>query len=140
MTAKSDLAVLLAEMQPVLHQQSYVFVSVPADTLASLSEPPLGTFQEDEGLTLILAESQARALGQPVDPPWACITLQVHSALNAVGFLAVVTTCLARAGISANPVSAYYHDHIFVPWPERERALEALLAVSASYSAPENFN
>ena len=51
------------------------------------------------------------------------ITLDVHSALDAIGFLAAVATLLAKAGISVNAVSAYYHDHLFVP---REKADEAM--------------
>jgi hypothetical protein len=50
----------------------------------------------------------------------------VHSALTAVGFLAAITTRLAEAGISVNAVSAYYHDHLFVPWERREEAMEVL--------------
>jgi uncharacterized protein len=51
------------------------------------------------------------------------ITLDIHSSLEAVGFLAAITTRLAAAGMGVNPVSAFYHDHLFVP---AERAEEAL--------------
>lgn len=51
------------------------------------------------------------------------ITLTVHSSLEAVGFLAAVTGRLTEAGISVNAVSAFYHDHLFVP---EHRAGEAL--------------
>ncbi len=60
----------------------------------------------------------------------ARITLNVHSALEAVGLTAAVATALTREGISANVVAAYYHDHIFVPEVDAERALEALRALS----------
>jgi hypothetical protein len=33
---------------------------------------------------------------------------------------------LARAGISVNPVSAFHHDHLFVPWERREEAMMLL--------------
>jgi hypothetical protein len=54
------------------------------------------------------------------------ITLNVHSALDAVGFLAAVMKALSVRGISTNTVSAYYHDHLFVPSERAEEALAAL--------------
>ncbi|EKD51400.1 MAG: hypothetical protein ACD_62C00265G0006 [uncultured bacterium] len=54
------------------------------------------------------------------------ITLTVHSGLDAVGFLARISTALAEAGISLNAVSAFYHDHLFVPV---DRAGEAMVAL-----------
>jgi len=43
-----------------------------------------------------------------------------------VGFLAAITTMLAAKDISVNAVSAYFHDHIFVPYERREDAMECL--------------
>jgi hypothetical protein len=54
----------------------------------------------------------------------------VRSSLAAVGFLAAVTRALAGAGISANPVSGFHHDHLFVPWDRREEALAVLEALT----------
>jgi uncharacterized protein len=56
--------------------------------------------------------------------------LTVHSSLNAVGFLAAVTTQLAEAGISLNAVSAFYHDHLFVPHDRADEALALLQNMS----------
>lgn len=39
--------------------------------------------------------------------PCARITLRVHSALDAVGFLAAITRALADAGIGTNPVAGF---------------------------------
>ncbi|SDB45889.1 ACT domain-containing protein [Desulfonatronum thiosulfatophilum] len=63
---------------------------------------------------------------------WACITLEVRSLLTAVGFLALITARLARAGISVNPVSAFHHDHLFVPWEMKEHVLAELIELSRS--------
>ena len=54
------------------------------------------------------------------------ITLNIHSSLEAVGFLAAITTRLAAAGMGVNPVSAFYHDHLFVPAERAEEAMELL--------------
>lgn len=55
------------------------------------------------------------------------ITLTVHSNLNAVGFLAAVAAKLAEHQISVNVVSAFYHDHLFVPDEKAEQAMQILL-------------
>jgi hypothetical protein len=40
--------------------------------------------------------------------------------------LAKITTALAKEGISVNAFSAYYHDHLFVPYDRKEDAMAAL--------------
>jgi hypothetical protein len=58
------------------------------------------------------------------------VTLNVHSALEAVGFLARITARLAGLGMGVNPVSAFFHDHLFVPEARAAEALEALRAMA----------
>ena len=53
------------------------------------------------------------------------------SSLDAVGFLAVITSALAKAGIGVNPVSAYFHDHLFVAEADAEEALAVLQGLAA---------
>ena len=130
MSGETNLQTLIASMQPILHETPYVFCSVDRETFRQLRVEPTGTFQEAEGVTLILIQTQANELGLAYELLWACITLSVHSSLAAVGFLAAVTNQLARAGISTNPVSAYYHDHLFVPWESRLHALDELIKLS----------
>jgi hypothetical protein len=81
-------------------------------------------------MTVIITEAQARRAGLAYDSTWACISLSVHSSLSAVGLLAAISTRLAQAGISVNAVSAYYHDHLFVPWESRISAMDVLKEVS----------
>jgi hypothetical protein len=52
-----------------------------------------------------------------------------------VGFLAAVTARLADAGIAVNAVSAFYHDHLFVPESRAEEAFGLLQNMSASESS-----
>ena len=54
------------------------------------------------------------------------ITCEVHSSLEAVGFLAVVAKRLAEVGMGVNPVSGFFHDHLFVPEGREGEAVEAL--------------
>lgn len=127
---EKELAVLLREMQPFLHPQAVGFISLDEETFFSLQLNPIATFWEEEGITVVLSQSQAERLNLPVQGYWAWITLQIHSALDAVGFLAVITSALAKAGISVNVYSAFYHDHIFVPWEDRLQAMEVLKTIS----------
>lgn len=126
MSGITDLETLLREMRPDLRPGDYVYCSVPADADEWLSLKPLGFFCEDEGLTLIVEKADADKAGLSYGPVMRCITLTVHSALEAVGLTAAVTVALTRHGISANVVAAYHHDHIFVPANDAERALVAL--------------
>ena len=44
--------------------------------------------------------------------------------------MAQIAVALARAGISCNPVAGYFHDHVFVPEAEAQKALETLRELS----------
>lgn len=126
MSGITDLETLLREMRPDLRAGEYVFCSVPVDAPGWFSLKPLGFFREDEGVTLIVEKTEADKAGLSYGPVMRCITLTVHSALEAVGLTAAVAVALTRHGISANVVAAYHHDHIFVPADDAERALAAL--------------
>jgi hypothetical protein len=127
---ESNLAILLRGMRPVLRDGVYVFVTLPPGS-DRLRIEPLMSFREVEGLTLIITEEEATAFG--LDPVFRSrlITLDVHSSLEAVGFLAVITSHLAAAGMGCNPVSAFYHDHLLVPVDRAEEAMEILEALAA---------
>jgi len=99
---------------------------------AALVAAAFAIVREREGVTLVLTVEEARARGLEGAGQWALITLQVHSSLEAVGLIAAVATRLAADGISVNPLAGYHHDHLFVPWSDRERALRLLGAIPAS--------
>ncbi|AWM25716.1 ACT domain-containing protein [Sinorhizobium fredii] len=130
MGGETDLRRLLGEMKPILGEGEYVYCAVDGGVAPWLALDPIGTFREAEGLTLILERSSADAAGLSYGPVLRLITLSVHSALEAVGLTASVSAALTRANISANVVAAYYHDHIFVPAADAERALAVLRALS----------
>ncbi len=134
-SGETNLATLLRSMRPGLVERPFVFCTVSRETAEDLDFRPLCSFIEPEGVSVIVTQYQAVQRGWPADAIWACITLTVHSSLSAVGFLAAVAGALAREGVSVNPVSAYYHDHLFVPWEHRTRAMEILNALSRSQPA-----
>jgi len=126
MTQERDLTRLLADIKPVLDPEIFVFSTIPPDAAIPAALKAVQIFREKEGTTLILplAEAEAAAL----DYQFRCrmITLDVASALDAIGFLAAVATRLAKAGISVNAVSAYFHDHLFVPCEKADEAMRLL--------------
>lgn len=93
------------------------------------------SFREDEGTTVVV-ETDAVESTDAMEPRWAQITLRIHSSLDAVGMMAAISTALAARGIPCNVVSAYYHDHLFVPWARRDDAMAALAALSERGAAP----
>jgi hypothetical protein len=115
MPGERDLRVLLKSMRPVLKAGEFVFCTAPDLPDGLSAHEALGLFREEEGLTLILPRERADAAGLPYTAVFRMVTLSVHSSLEAVGFLAAITRHLADHGLSVNAVSAYYHDHLFVP-------------------------
>jgi hypothetical protein len=118
-------------MAPHLSDGVYVFCTFSTGELPH-GLKPICTFAESEGLTAIIEKKEAQQLGLPIALEMRMITLTVHSALEAVGFIAAVSGRLALEGIPCNVVSAYYHDHLFVPARFANRAMEVLASLSAS--------
>ncbi|MEM8559058.1 MAG: ACT domain-containing protein [Bacteroidota bacterium] len=131
-----SLARVLATMAPVLHDETFVFVTVPTRSFALAAETdPVAAVMEAEGLTLVLPRAQADALRFGYGTVFRQLTLTVHSSLDAVGLTAAVATRLAAHGIPANVVAGFYHDHLFVPHDRAEDALDALHALSQEHAA-----
>jgi hypothetical protein len=125
---ETDLTTLIRSMSPRLKPGLFVFASTHA---IPAGIEPVMTFREAEGTTLILARDQAEAASLPFAFPSRMITLEIASSLEAVGFLAAITAALARTGIAVNPVSAFHHDHLFVPEARAGEAMEILRAMAA---------
>ena len=126
---ESSLGALLATLHTTLHPSTFVFSTFPP------SSPPPGplkdlaqlVFNEAEGVTLITTLQDAESHGvKHYSFPCRMITCEVHSSLEAVGFMAVIATRLAQKGMGVNPVSGFFHDHLFVPLGREEQALECL--------------
>ena len=124
MPGEKELTVLIASMTPVLADKSYVFCTLKNCDYQQLAQlNPKSTFQEKEGLSVILTKQAADEINLDYSGVFKCITLNVHSSLDAVGLTAAVATKLTQSNISANVVAAYYHDHIFVASKDAEKAL-----------------
>jgi uncharacterized protein len=125
MPGERDLKTLLRSVDPEVRPGTFVFVVVHAEALLDQLDPE-ATIREVEGLTAMVRRERADALGVSYDYLAAWITLRVHSALDAVGLTAAVSTALARARISCNVIAGYHHDHLLVPADRAADALEAL--------------
>ncbi|MFX0085388.1 MAG: ACT domain-containing protein [Candidatus Hodarchaeota archaeon] len=134
MTGISDLKTLLKNMNPRLVANNLVFCSVSEEQFLNLNIFPTMIFKEEKGITLIIRKDLAikNLLCDTNAPTWSMISLTVHSSLEAVGFLATITTYLAKFGISTNVVSAYYHDHLFVQNELADKVIKLLKNLSLS--------
>lgn len=130
MAGETALATLLRSMSPQLNDGDYVFCTLPDQRLPQDCDV-IGSFREQEGLTVILERQQAERAGLNFDYVAAWITLNVHSALEAVGLTAAFATALGKAGISCNVIAGYYHDHLFVGRADAARAMDVLQQLAA---------
>ena len=126
MAGETDLKKLLAAMTPELLAGTYVFATLAPGVAQPEGLEPVMVFREREGVTLIVTEDAAKEAGLTASFRCRMVTLNIHSSLEAVGFLATITARLAAAGMGVNPVSAFYHDHLFVPAERAEEALHLL--------------
>lgn len=126
MTGETNLSALIASMDPVLDDDIYVFATLSLGIPTPDGLPPVMSFREREGVTLIVTQAQAQAAELDAVFPCRMITLNVHSSLEAVGFLAALLPALAAEGLGVNPVSGFFHDHLFVPADRAEDAMRVL--------------
>lgn len=129
MSGETDLSELLKSLRATVAEGVYVFASVPDGSVPEKLDARM-VFREAEGTTLILLKEEAEAHGIDYEFPCRMITLDVHSALDAVGFIARIATELARQGMGVNPVAGFYHDHLFIPEGREEDALEVLHGIA----------
>ena len=125
---------LLASMRPSLDGPVYVFAALGQD-VREAPQSAIMTLREREGLTVVLPHEDAATLGLDAICRSRRITLSVHSSLEAVGFLARLLPALAAEGISVNPASAFYHDHLFVPADRADDALAVLRRIAEEAAA-----
>lgn len=134
MAGETDLATLLAGLAPQLDPEPYVFATLAPGAVAPAGIAPLATFREAEGLSIVVRAAEWNG-GADSSAGYARLTMTVHSSLDAIGMTAAIAAALTEAGISANVVAAYHHDHIFVPWNRRNDAMTAIRALTRQHRA-----
>jgi hypothetical protein len=125
-SGERDLDVLLADMSVVRRDGAFAYIMAASGTPA----PPDTHAMIDEGATTAFVVDAASPLGEQAPFRAAWLTLTMHSALESVGLTAAVSTALAAAGISANMLAGFYHDHILVPEERADDAIAVLLALT----------
>ncbi len=129
MAGELDLKKLLLNMTPRLNGGEYVFVSI-ADPDEDMIQNSVASIKEKEGVTLIVSKEFAVRRNLNFEKLFSWISLEVHSSLEAVGLTATFSKALADNEISCNVIAGYYHDHIFVPTEDSNRALLVLQSLA----------
>ncbi|TVY91518.1 hypothetical protein LAWI1_G003546 [Lachnellula willkommii] len=131
----TSLKALLSTLITRLDPETFVFITIPPTQTYPATLLAQMLFREAEGLTIIATKASAEAHDLEYVFPCRMLTLDVHSSLEAVGFMAVVAGRLSERGIACNPVSGYFHDHLFVQIGREEEALGVLSEVAVAAKA-----
>lgn len=135
---EKSLVKLISTLHSVLKPETFVFLTFPPGTPPPASLDIQMSFREGEGQTIITTQSSAVSHQLEYTFPSRMITLDVHSSLEAVGFIAAISARLTQANIGVNPVSGFYHDHLFVPAGREEDALKLLAEMAEEAKAKLN--
>ena len=108
-----------------LNNGEYVYCSVN-DLKNTKNIDIICSFKESEGYSIIISREEAIKNNLPFYFISAWITLDIESTLDSVGLTSSFSKKLKKAGISCNVVAGYHHDHIFVPYQERLKAMKIL--------------
>lgn len=125
-----DLNQMLRSLSVSRRPEVWTMVSVAAPV--PLSETVAAVITETEGTTVVVTVEEANHRGWPIEFRAAWLTLEIHSDLEGVGLTAAVSTALAEAGIPANMLAGFFHDHILVP---EDRAADAMKIIEGLASA-----
>ena len=117
----------LKNLNPVLLEDEYVFCTFLSSIYGDHNKlNPIASFNEKEGLTLVVKKEIAKFNNLEFKGTFKCISLNLISSLTSVGLTALILKALADNEISANIYAGYYHDHIFVPLEKANDAFKLL--------------
>ncbi|KAB7613422.1 ribonuclease H family protein [Amylibacter sp. SFDW26] len=131
MSGEMDLDTLIGSMEPVLYPEHYVFATTTDTEIVTRAKAKM-VFEEAEGTTLIVLKEEAERLGLEGEFLCQMITLNIHSSLEAVGFMARIATHLSKLDMGVNPVAGFYHDHLFIQVEKVPAAMGGLRELIAS--------
>jgi hypothetical protein len=126
--SERDLTTLLGALSVRIVPGAWCMVSgveLPAGIAAR------ATILESEGVTSVISVEDAARLGITPVFAMAWLSLDVNSALDAVGLTAAITTALAENGMACNVLAGYHHDHLLVSFEDRGRAIGVLDKLAA---------
>ncbi len=135
MSGEMNLGELLRTLTAQLVEGVYVFATLPDGSVPESITTRM-VFREAEGTTLILRKTEAETFGLDYEFPCRMITLNVHSSLEAVGFIARIASELAKHDMGVNPVSGFFHDHLFVPDGREHDAMRILEKIASDSRNP----
>lgn len=118
-----------------LNKGEYVFCSI--DDINKISKPNIIAYiKERHGFSVIISKNEAirKKLSFYFISAW--ITLQIDSTLDSVGLTSTFSKALSDEKISCNVIAGYHHDHVFVPFAEKDKAMKVLSDIfnSKNYS------
>jgi uncharacterized protein len=128
-----DLATLLRALRVTKRPGAWCMVSgveLPADVEVQAS------IVEAEGTTSVISTADASRVGITPEFVMAWLSLDVNSALDAVGLTAAVASALAEHGLACNVLAAFHHDHLLVSFDEQDRAIEVLRGLAEQANSP----
>ncbi len=126
---RESLTDILNHLSATLLPETFHFISIDHEQMQLVDiKNTFATVNETEGLTVIVEAKYKDDFPNQDAAEFSCITLAVHSSLEAVGLTATFSSALAKANISCNVIAGYYHDHIFV---QKAKAREALAVIEA---------
>jgi hypothetical protein len=123
----SELVSLLRASAAELNEGVYVYSIVPVSTDLSRVNT-VAIFNEIEGVTVIVSESEAERAKLPILFRVAWITLNQPLSPN----IALLSQALKELGLSCNVVAAVYHNHLFVPVDVASEAVARLRSAETS--------
>ena len=109
----------------ILNKGEYVFCSIMDINKISINNI-ICSFKESKGYSIIISKEEATSNNLPFYFISSWITLNIDSTLDSVGLTSSFSRELSKAGISCNVIAAYHHDHVFVPYLDKHKAMKIL--------------